>query len=334
MLTYGTVTATYNNRGRLATLANGGTSASYVYNALGQLAKQSGGPAGTRLYAYDDDGHLVGEYTSAGVLIQETVWLGDIPVATLRPSGGSVAIYYVHSDHLNTPRVVTRPSDNAVVWRWDSDPFGTQAANENPSSLGTFQYNLRFPGQIFDGVAGLHQNWNRDYSPAIGRYIQSDPIGLRGLNISTYGYALGNPVRLSRSEGPGSPEEFCTICSSETPHHVAAAACLTTSERARCARVKAGVIATSSDQTLPTRELRSVVPAVRQSIHRGKWMRTWWHAIAKAAIAESARIDPKTKSRLRRGVVSSRCGGDSLASFALDLQSCFRSGVWNLWGTS
>jgi len=31
------------------------------------------------------------------------VWLGDGDVATLRPSGSSVAVYYVHTDQLNTP---------------------------------------------------------------------------------------------------------------------------------------------------------------------------------------------------------------------------------------
>ncbi|WP_279525233.1 RHS repeat-associated core domain-containing protein [Ottowia sp. 10c7w1] len=32
--------------------------------------------------------------------------------------------------------------------------------------------------QYFNAETGLHQNWNRDYAPGIGRYIQADPIGL------------------------------------------------------------------------------------------------------------------------------------------------------------
>jgi len=79
------------------------------------------------------------------------------------------------------------------VWKWDSDPFGTDVPNQNPSGLGTFVYNLRFPGQYYDQETGLNYNYYRDYDSATGRYISSDPIGLAG-GINTYGYANQNPV--------------------------------------------------------------------------------------------------------------------------------------------
>jgi RHS repeat-associated protein len=114
--------------------------------------------------------------------------------ATLRPSGSGVTVYYVHTDQLNTPRQVTRPSDNALMWTWYSDPFGTDAANANPAGAGTFAYNLRLPGQVFDGQVGLHSNYFRDFDPASGRYVESDPLGLGGGSYSTYAYGGGNPI--------------------------------------------------------------------------------------------------------------------------------------------
>jgi RHS repeat-associated protein len=198
-LSYAGATFTYNNRGRMATATNGGVTATYTYNALGQRIRRTASGI-TTLYVYDEAGHLSGEYTSGGALIQETVWLGDIPVATLRPNGlGGVTTYYVHADHLNTPRLVTDTSNN-IRWKWESDPFGSTIPNENPSVLGLFAYNLRFPGQQYDAVVGLHYNYFRDYDPAVGRYVESDPIGLMG-GLNTYLYASATPSSLSDPSG-------------------------------------------------------------------------------------------------------------------------------------
>jgi len=112
------------------------------------------------------------------------------------PPPSQMQVYFIHSDHLNTPRVISNQASQ-VVWRWDhAEPFGSNPPNENPSGLGTFTCNLRLPGQYFDRETNTHYNYFRDYDPGIARYIQFDPIGLRG-GINGYAYVGSNPLRFT-----------------------------------------------------------------------------------------------------------------------------------------
>jgi RHS repeat-associated protein len=101
---------------------------------------------------------------------------------------------YVYADHLDTARVIVRNSDHAIVWRWDgAEPFGATPPGDNPSALGSYGYNPRMPGQVFDAESGNFYNWHRDYGPSIGRFVQSDPIGLKG-GVNTYVYVGASPI--------------------------------------------------------------------------------------------------------------------------------------------
>ena len=96
------------------------------------------------------------------------------------------AVYYVHNDHLGTPKVLTDGSQK-VVWRGDALAFGETEVE------GRVDFGFRFPGQAEDGVSGYFYNYFRDYDASLGRYLQSDPIGLRG-GVNTFGYVGGNPL--------------------------------------------------------------------------------------------------------------------------------------------
>jgi RHS repeat-associated protein len=145
----------------------------------------------------------VGEYDSTGAALREYVWLGNLPVAMFTPDPAQGAnagtapplVYFIHADHLNTPRVLVDKT-NTMRWRWMSEPFGTTPAETSPAGLAPLTFNLRFPGQFFDAESGMHYNTQRDYIPGIGRYAQSDPIGLGG-GINTFGYVGGNPLSYS-----------------------------------------------------------------------------------------------------------------------------------------
>ena len=176
-------------------------STAFLINALGQRVKKTTGSSAVR-FVYDESGRLWGEYDASGALVQEIIWLNDLPLAVLRDNGsGGTNIFYIHPDHLGTPRAITRATDNQFVWKWDNtEPFGNSAPDENPSSLGTFSFNLRFPGQYYDVETGKHYNYFRDYDANLGRYIQSDPIGPKG-GPNTYAYVSGDPFRLTDPKG-------------------------------------------------------------------------------------------------------------------------------------
>jgi RHS repeat-associated protein len=206
----GSATYAYSDRGRMASATTTSGTVSYTYNGVGQRAQKSGPttlvPTGTGYFVYDEQGQLLGEYDANGAPVYETVYLGSMPVGAMKHTGTAAGndlaatLYNVYADHIDTPRVITK-QDHTIVWRWDTaEAFGATAPDQNPSSVGTFVYNQRFPGQVFDQETGLFQNWNREYNSRIGRYMQSDPIGLGG-GINTFAYVDSDPLRGFDPEG-------------------------------------------------------------------------------------------------------------------------------------
>jgi RHS repeat-associated protein len=177
----------YNNNGRLSSAAlNTVTVGTYLYNWLEQRVAKTASSTTTH-YVLDRMGHLLSEDTSSGTAIREYIWLDDMPVAQIDATGMSPVIYYVHTDHLGRPQKMTDGS-SALVWDALFQPFG-----EAYSVSGSATNLLMFPGQFYNSETALSQNWHRDYDATLGRYIQSDPIGLDG-GINTYAYVSGNPL--------------------------------------------------------------------------------------------------------------------------------------------
>ncbi|MBB3105208.1 hypothetical protein [Azomonas macrocytogenes] len=100
-------------------------------------------------FLYTPDGQLLGETTfdNQGRKLgsQYYLWLDETPIGGVTVAynaSGAVTFstpFYIHSDHLNTPRLITG-NTRQTLWSWDSDGFG----NGQPS--GAFAFNLRLPG--------------------------------------------------------------------------------------------------------------------------------------------------------------------------------------------
>jgi RHS repeat-associated protein len=213
----------YSARNRMTVAQLGGTTvANYTYSALNERIQKTTGTT-TERYDYNQASNILSEY---GQTNRDYIWMDGIPVANVDLSGASSTIAYVTADQLGTPRAIT---NNAAAIEW-LNPYQSNPWNElTPTSNSGYVYNLRFPGQYFDAETGLSNNVNRDFDSSVGRYLQSDPTGLRA-GINTYAYVRNNPLLLTDALG---------LCDDEV---------------ARCKQVKEDAIDECTEDMLPTRD--------------------------------------------------------------------------------
>ena len=167
--------------------------AAYYYDPMGRRLKKVVGGT-TTYFQYAEEG-LIAEYDVSGNMTAAYGWRPDGAWGTdaqFKIEGTRIAFY--HNDHLGTAQRLTDVSAS-VIWSAKSEAFGRttidKAVIANP---------LRLPGQYFDPESSTHYNFFRDYDPGVGRYVESDPVGLRG-NINTYGYAVANPIQNTDRKG-------------------------------------------------------------------------------------------------------------------------------------
>lgn len=158
----------------------------YYVNPEGQRLRKSGA-AGTSYFAPDRGGAMLAEYGSGGWI--DYVWLNGRLIG--RVAGGQR--YAIHDDQVGRPEAVTDGS-GAVVWRAQNFAF-----TQNVTNAG-ITLNLGFPGQYYDAETSAWNNGFRDYKSALGRYVESDPIGLDG-GVNTYVYVHNNPIQRVDSTG-------------------------------------------------------------------------------------------------------------------------------------
>ncbi len=174
----------YDGFNRLIRAQVNGSSTQYLVNGLGQRVGKLRPDGSSVNYVYVGQNQIIADHDSQSGWTNY-LWFGETLMGVLR----SGQLHQVRGDHLGRPSLVTNEAAQ-VVWKAYNYAYGRAVIVDQIGGL-----NLGFPGQYHDAETGLWYNGYRDYDPVIGRYLQSDPVGLSG-GINTYVYAGNNPISM------------------------------------------------------------------------------------------------------------------------------------------
>jgi RHS repeat-associated protein len=180
--TAGMLTASFDVLNRMTQAVSGSTTVDYWNDPTNRQAQKSVNSVKTGLL-YDGQ-QLIAEYDNSGDLANRYIRGNRLDEVFIKIAGSTKT--YLHHDRLGS--VIAQTDDSGAVLNvYKYGPFG-----ETASLTGT---PFGYTGQRFDAEIGLYNYKARYYAPAIGRFLQPDPIGMAG-GMNLYSYVGNDAVNL------------------------------------------------------------------------------------------------------------------------------------------